>query len=403
MELDADVMQIQISRLRPEWQLDSLVPRAQSEVIEKTENMLREDSVAAQALRFMSNIVINLIGEYEHPDERIEEFVRVALHKTAGSYHALLRWLLKAPLVGFSLAEKVWGEVVLDGKRYWTYAAFPRIPATSVANNGIIKSGTQDQPTEVVQWRNTGHEIHIPGGKVIHWAFDDTGDGYGTPLGKALVPLWEAKKEVFEMCVIGIKRIGQKFVYERVPAFYGERGTERKSYVDYVIENWREARAGGIIIRPVEPNWGNLPEAKILDAGGFEGEFLDFIDWVHRNYYMALGIPALVMMEPEHATRAQAVVQSDAARFALLPLATEFANNCLLRDIVIPLIQANFGELDDYGQFPTMIPTDTEHVASLLNTLASTGVLSMMVDERVYDKIQAMFPDLLPPREEETA
>ncbi len=47
------------------------------------------------------------------------------------------------------------------------------------------------------------------------------------------------------------------------------------------------------------------------------------------------------------------------------------------------------------------MPTDPDHVAELLTSLSAAGVLGMMVDPRVYDKIAELFPDILPPREGE--
>ena len=117
-ELSPQEMTQQLSRLTRDWNWDSYIPSDRVETVEQIEKMLDDDAICAQALRFVSNIVINLVGEYEHPDERIQEFVRTALHQTAGSFQALRRWLLRAQLLGFALAEKVWKQIELDRRGY---------------------------------------------------------------------------------------------------------------------------------------------------------------------------------------------------------------------------------------------------------------------------------------------
>ena len=391
----------QLSTQRPPW--EPPVYAAADEIVKYIE-MIEKDPVAGQALRFSSNVVINLIGEFDHPDENIRDFVRMALRQTRGGYRALLRWLLRAPVTGYQAAEKVYGKVEFGRRQLWGYDAFPRIPAQSLAYNGIKMDKALGQPRELVQWEQYGAGgITIPGAKVVHWAYEDKGDGYGTPLGKGLLPLYDAKQQVEKMCVTGIEKIGQKLLYERVPSEKFEIGEPPKSYAEAVQESWKKSSGGSTHVRPVKAEWAenNLPSLEVLDAGGFQQDFLAFIDYVNRTYFLTVGIPALVMMEAEHATRAQTVVQSDAAKFTLLPLAQEFAEVCLMRDIVHPLIEINFGEQDEYGEFPVTIPTDEAYIAALLKTFYDAGVLAMMVPEPVYDKIQALFPDILPPREEE--
>ena len=145
-----------------------------------------------------------------------------------------------------------------------------------------------------------------------------------------------------------------------------------------------------------DPQWQGLPRVEVLRADGWDTEFTTYVDYVNRAYFLALGIPSLMVMESQFGTRAQSLVHSDVASIGALPVAEEFAESCLMRDIVQPLVDLNYGEQEDYGSFPVTQPTDEQFVSGILTSLAGSGVLGLMVDERVYTKIQSILPDYLP-------
>jgi hypothetical protein len=79
-----------------------------------------------------------------------------------------------------------------------------------------------------------------------------------------------------------------------------------------------------------------------------------------------------------------------------LPVAEEFAETCLIEQVVKPLLDVNFGEQEDYGSFPAALPLDEEFVASILTSLNTAGFLGLMVDRRIYQHWQEKLPQYLP-------
>lgn len=366
--------------------------------------MLEQDAIARQAATFLASVCIGLIGEYTHETERIQQFVRTALAGMRGDWSATLRWLMRAPVVGYAVSEKLWKQGRVEGRQAWIIDALLPVRPESVAFDGLHMDGSTGQLDEVVQWGQYGGGIHIPGAKCVHWAYDDLGDGYGTPLGRAMLTLYKGKCEAWDHWGVGLQRMGQPYIYERIPntRVKASNTAEEKPLVEQIAEDWGHAEGGSVILRPVTIEWAEhgLPSAEVLATPGFDEAFQRYVKHVDAAYFLALGIPALSQMEAEYGTRAQSVVHMDAARFCALPLAMQFAEECLVRDLVVPLVDVNFGEQDDYGSFPATIPLNEEWLAGLLQSLASAGVLGMMLDFRVYERIQALLPEILPEVEE---
>jgi len=394
----------QLSVPIPPWQAESSRKSfTRAREVTQIEDMLEKDAVARQAATFLASVVVGLIGEYTHPDERIQQFVRTALAGMRGDWTATQRWLLRAPVVGFALSEKIWKRGRVDGREAWTFDALAPIVPQSVAHGGIEMDTATGQPSKVTQWGQYGSGVVIPGEKCAHWAYDDTGSGYGTPLGRGMLPLYEGRVTADRYWLTGLKRMAQPLIYELVPDGQAQvTGEGQKPLVEVYSDAWATTEGGSAVLRPVTMEWADhkLPQVQVLDTTGFDQAFERYVDHVHRLYYMALGIPALAQMESQYGTRAQSVVHMDAARFCALPLAMQFSEECLVRDLVQPLVDVNFGEQDDYGSFPCTIPLNEEWLAGLLQSLASAGVLGMMLDYRVYAKVQALLPEILPEVEE---
>jgi len=278
------------------------------------------------------------------------------------------------------------------------YKALVPIPARSVAYDGIKLDRETGTVAEVKQWGRTGGAVEIPGEKVVHWAWEDIGTGYGQGVGKCLVPLYEGKAEAMKMWLTGVKRLAQPLLYERVPAINVRMGNSSKEYSEIVAEGWLETLGGAVVIRPVDSQTAEmgLPSIEVIRANQFDTEFINYVDYINRSYFLAMGIPSLVMMESASTAQAQSTVHSDAARFMALPVAKEFVETCLIDQVVRPLIEVNFGEGQDLGTFPVALPPDEEYLGRILQALSNTGFLGMVVPKMVYDKIQALLPQVLP-------
>jgi len=394
----------QLSTRVPPWQESARLPVDKSSEVALYDRMFREDPQARQALSYLSNLVISLIGEYQHEDEAIQQWVREALRGMRGDYTETLRWLLRGVLFGYAVSEKIWAQQEHAGRLGWGYDALIPVVPTSISYGGIVIEQALGQPSEVVQWRQYGEgaAIHIPGEKVVHWSYEDTGDGYGTPVGRNILALYEGKAEALGMWRTGVRRLGQPMLYEKIPNTSargsGEYSSDEKTYAETVIDAWKSSAGGSVHVRPVALDWAplGLPSIEVIRADAWDEQFINYIDYVNRAYMLAFGIPSLVLMESSSTAQAQSIVHTDAARLGALPLAQQFTEACLMRDLVRPLVDVNFGAQDDYGSFPVAVPIDEAYLANLLTSLASSGVLGMMVPERVYMQIQELLPQVLP-------
>lgn len=379
-------------------------PQAPGEIIEYAamENVLGEDWLVRQALRFSSNLILSLIGDYEHPDDDIRDLVRRHLHSCQRWWRSALLGLLEGMWYGFSVSILNWDPAPSDAAMQgeWVIRSFQPVAPKAVFPDGfdISKGLQQDQVTI-----NKGSSIQatVPGERIVHWAFESAWNPYGTPLARNIWMLAQARRDGFRWWLTGLERLGQPMIVEIVqPGTYLDAKTgEQRRFMDDAAESWNATSGGSVIIRSAADKDGKLPKVEALSVAGWNNEFKEFFGYVDRAVFLGFGIPPLLMMEPEHSSRAQASVNSELTSLSMMPIAEEFAQSVMVEQIVRRIIEYNRGPQETYGSFPTSMPVDEEELVGIIEGLARTGTFGVM-PMSYYGRIQELFPNILPPVDE---
>jgi len=349
---------------------------------------LEGDWAARQAVSIANAMVLSLIGEYEHEDEGVREFVRGAIGYMRRSWRAAQNALLEARWFGAAAGELVW-ETAPGGPwaGRWMLKTIVPIDLEALANGGMKQADGLEQ-TEFVLNKGKMDALTIPGEKVVHWAYDSAADPYGRGLAQGLVTLLEGRLDAMVYWIAGLERLGLPLIIEIVPpgTFQDETGNA-KSFIQEAEDAWKRTQGGSIVLRVAADEEGKLPKISGLDLGGWTDEFKTFFGYTERSLFLGNGVPPLLVMESEHGTRAQAETQGDVSGLIFEPLAREFSHAVLVDQIVQPLVFYNFGEQESYGEFPVAKQMDAKSLTGIMESLYRIGAFGEM-PEAFYRRVR---------------
>jgi len=384
---------------RTGYQSGDLEPRVYAEMLER-------DGHCRQALRYTQNQILSIIGDYQHPDGDILQAVEFALRAMQGTWRGVLRNCLDAIWYGFDVEELVWEEAPPNPHGLeWCYRKIKPTPAQSWYPEGLV-TDDYGNLTELIQWRKSPREVKLERNRAIHYAYEGRGSVWGAPCARLVHRWYSTRIDAHEMWLVGIERLSAPLVIYIVPqgtTFDRMTGRE-KSYTEMAADGWREVASGGVLITEAFfQDTGDsavlLPQFEVLRGDGWQDEFADYCDYAAREIYLALGIPPLLLMEPQHSSRAQAESMAYMTQLMMLPIAEEFAETVIIDQIVRPLIEANFGPQEDYGSVTVELPSNEQELAGVVRDLWQAG-FTWATSEAHYRAIQRRLPSLLPEWEE---
>lgn len=385
--------------------------------------MVETDDTVLAACQLKSLMMISKIGEYQHPDKKIAEFVRGFIQRMEGpTWAESLESMSSSGGYGFSISEKIWGlnkqnqKVPIRIKTYHpTTIAFEVDQYGDVTPEGVIQFVIQDAQisnpnnffpyfqsgfavknpftTPVdritpyrIQFANTYGLVRIPKNKVIHHV-NNTFLAFGSPYGKTSVRTahlaWQLK--VFFMKQMGIagKRQASPFIHATAPLNgnqvkipQADGSVKMMNAVDALTEVLaRRETDDSIVTGPAEAGY----VVNAIAAQSNLDQFLNVIDHLNTYIFRSFLLPSLVMTAGESGSRAlgdkhfeivDRISEADAQKFGLN----------IVNQLIRPAIEMNFGEMDDYGHFAQRPQSIDERVqlANMFASLASAGYMQPM-------------------------
>lgn len=321
-----------------------------SEPVAYYREMAQTDATIAACLEFVSLAVVSKIGEYTHNDPEIEAFIRANFERMAGSFVDTCKELMSFLWAGFSVAEIV---TELEGEKIWLHS-LPVLPAESVRfrldeDPESLRYGTID---EVVQNPQMVSEAHIPASKCLIIRNSYPGQAEQSPYGlsrlQCILTTYAAKIEAEKSWTYALGRYGSPILlYElenpqqKVKAANGQIVT--------AFDQAKEQVAGSGELKGVVTLKGNGLQM-IYPPTGIGDGFRKACDYYNRLIMRGLLIPSLLFDNGD--TGSYSLGQEhyklfDISLDAIVSLLTE----AILEQVVRPLIEWNYGEQDNYGEF----------------------------------------------------
>lgn len=400
--------------------IDTFVTNPSNVSIGILARMIETDPTIMSAVQFKSLMMLSKIGEYQHENDEIEEFVRDYLKAMdRPSWGKAKEGMSSHNGYGFSVSEIVFGlnrknqkvpraiktyhpsticfevdqngEVTPDGVIQFTLQNssfanpnnyFPSSQYGFSVKNPFTTPNDRLLPYRLPYLNNYGLQ-RIPRNKVIH----HTNNGilsFGSPYGKTPVRTahlaWQMKVFVLKQMGIAAKRQASPFVHATAPMNQNKvkvkmpDGSVAELNPIDALTQVLAAREGSdsVVTGPETAGYAMQAIAAQID----QNQYLSVLNWLDTQMFRAFLLPSLVMTDGSAGSRAlgdkhfqivDRIAEEEAKGYA-----EEIVNQMIKRSIV-----ENFGEQDDYGHFaqrPQSIE-ERERLANMFNGLAQNGFI----------------------------
>jgi hypothetical protein len=391
--------------------------------------MIETDPTVLSAVQFKSLMMLSKIGEYQHTDKKIEDFVRRFITRMRGGWKASLEAQSSSGGYGFSVTEIIWGLNSKNEKvpfKLRTYhpstLCFEVDQYGEVTDSGIIQFTIQNSqitnPNTLFPYFQHGFQVknpfetptdrllpyrmpflnnyglvRIPKNKVIHHV-QNSMLSFGSPYGKTSVRTahlaWQLKVFFLKQMGIAGKRQAAPLLWGTAPMNQNKVEVEMpdgtkilKSPIQSLTDILSKREGDDAIVTGPE---GAGYKLEALAAQMDLKQYLEVLNWIDVQIFRGFLLPSLVMTDGSAGSRSLGDKHFQVVDRIAEDDATTFSST-VVDQLVRPAIDMNFGEQDDYGHFaqrPQSIE-ERERLANMFVSLSNGGFV------RPYDKIDGDF------------
>ena len=348
---------------------------------------MRKDDQVKAALTFKQHSVTAAgwsikVPEGQQDDWEPAAFCRTVLENLDGSLERSIDGILSALAYGFSISEKVWaeenGKIVLKALKTrrpheWAFVVDPYGNLL-----GLKQMGTEFAPDKFV----------------VYAYASEFGNWYGTSDLEAAHRAWWSKRNAYQWMSMLLERLGIPPIMAlyNPDAYPGAKLEGMKS----ILRNMQAATVG--IIPRAAPEDLEMWTTEIKN--GIEGVFLPALDHYDKDISKALLMPGLIGMtsDDKNGSFARAKVHFDVFMLVTERTRQEIAQHIITEQIIKPLVDLNFGVMDDYPWFEFNPLTDDVRadIMTTWGTLTGQKVVTSTVDDEKHVRTMLQFPELTP-------
>jgi hypothetical protein len=348
--------------------------------------MQRYDPTIGAALTLIKRLILGHLGNYRHPDERRQEFVRSNLAGLRGGMKASVASLLSCLWAGFTVAAKRW-ESRPEG---WTIAALDLLhpltlfPTSGGGGNEADRQGMRtDETGEVVGFRQFSTRAGEPPvdferEDVLYWPFmqEVREEVYGKRLTDKARRSWFMRTKIERFWAVHLEKFAHPIPIFRVPkgTQVGPAGNDISNSEFYggFIGNLTAGQGLAIEAAPDDQFSFDLLES----GSGSSDAYLTAARYHNAELFKSALMSPLLLEDPQHGTRAQADTALGLT-IMLVEAIREELEGVLVQDLARPLIEYNFGAGDDYGSwdFEPLQDEDLEGLSRVLESVTRSGVI----------------------------
>lgn len=287
------------------------------------------DSMVQCALSVKKLGVLASGWRIEGGEPAVVQFVKDAFNRMAGSPADVLRQAMDAFAKGWSVQETLYE---LDGDQIWLKAVHPKDPSLfglDLDAYGNVRSLSLQMPGE--------KEERLPRGKFVLWA---NRASYGRAKGRsdldAAYPHWSSKQSLLGAWRFHLERFA-------MPTLLGRFGpglsTANQAELVNALKNLQENTS---LVFPNDAEVTTLDISKEASTG-----FMDAIDFHNREMARAILGQTLTTDEGRRVgSLAMGKVHLQVLLLQLQVLRGELADLVMTEQIIRPLVQLNFGEVE---------------------------------------------------------
>lgn len=355
--------------------------------------MLTDDAVGS-ALDFVRLAILASLGEYRHPNKRVEAFVRENLNRMEGNHiQAIGELALSSLWSGFGLSEIVWK--VQDGA-LWLQRLANYHPASihiAVDKNGYLDEkgepmigGAQKPGVYQLPLQQAGNYIQLPMNKVCLVTHNKRHNNYyGESIVRRAYKAWRYKDPILQMWAIALDRYGTPVAYAIVPrALTGREipdssadgGKRSETIADSALEALGNINhSTGLVVENPEGKENPVQIGTLTTGNNYGSSFESMVQYLDRSIYRSILIPQLLLSDGKGGMNSTAQTHFEVFKLMLSALYAEVVEP-FTEQVIGRLIRYNFNETDP-GEFPMNAwdPTVAELLANNYEKLVTYGML----------------------------
>lgn len=357
--------------------------------------MMERDPVARSCAELKALRATTSFGRYKHSNTRIQDWVQGNIESMEGNLNLLVGQLCSAMPLGFAV-----GEVLFDSslRREWRLKGINILDPRRVSFEGL-RSGIK----YVIYRDNDGNKKRIPYSKCVHVVSGYTtnfNDPFGSPEAKRAYPYYQAKKTVLAEMTIAAKNnatgfwIGFTDSNDKVellgpngqPLKDGKGNTIQVSAPQALAQQLRQLENSSVLVTDIK----NRVEPRQLSAGE---QFWNLaLMFLNQSITQAFHLPASIFNESHGLFGGDVAETHKSVLDATIESTVHQIKDELLNKAFRPLIQANFGEYRELGDFTADVKTDPQTKSALLqNIIAATSMQLVPSDDPdVVNKVREL-------------
>ena len=341
--------------------------------------MLQDETVALCVDR-LASLVVSRIGEYRHPDERIQELVSASFERVRGTHSETLREVVAGALAyGFSVAE---ATITQEEGRWVLSSLVPYDPSTIQFILGKLPDNSVGV-TEVVQKVQGLQDAKIPLEKCMVLSLGSSSDPYGRSSLRLCYRWWDFKSQLVPWWAISMERYA-------IPIPWG-RTTSANA--DALGEALAGLHAKGYVVT------GQDDGIALLGNHANSGEFEATVDACDKRIFRAFYFLSLLAGGEQGGSYALGAVHWKLLDNAATEMASKVGER-FLEGIIRPLIEWNFGPQEAYGEMMKTENRTPEEMTAMGNVLTLAQDLGALDPSEDLGHIRATLG--LPEASEET-
>lgn len=326
----------------------------------KMKLMWKEDA-CRNACDFLTYLVMKRIGvyNYQHEDPEIEQLVKDAIENMDSSFYSHMRDLLcKGLFFGFSAIQLVFDVKDNNYLFGWMVNYNSEDLEFKVAKNDRNKefiSGLKVNNTSAQEFSSKNFIIY---------QYGELSSPYGFGRGNYLEIYYDLKLLCLKLWAIFM----QKFT---IPTILAESSNDLTGLMNQCTQ-WLYNNVLGIV---KDEDQVTLVEKK----ADVERTFQDCIEFCDKVIYRIFFMLALLSGGEKGGSYALGDKHFDLLVEVAEEIGMDFADNVIISQIIVKLIEYNKGPQKDYGKFKSIQPLsieDKSKMAAIFATLVNTGVLS---------------------------
>ncbi|NJM56234.1 MAG: hypothetical protein HC857_00530 [Synechococcales cyanobacterium RU_4_20] len=323
--------------------------------------------------RVMVLMCLSSLGEYTHPDVKIQDWVRLNFEQMRGSFAVCVGQLLSAIAVGYSVAEISWRTQGKD----WMLASLTILPPERYRFRGRLGS------LESILYRaSIGKDIEIPLEKIVHIVTNEE-LAFNDPCGisdlRPAIAAFKAWRLIVKELVVAAKRNATGLLVGEYDPMVGgipaldEQGNPRTKDGEPILLDPATELGNTLAIADsshyvVVPTGTNVQQIAIQSG---VPDILEALRYLHKLLFLSLLFPetALEVVGTGTGDSNLNKGQMGLLRSSLDSLMDQIKEK-LLEQVVRPVVFWKFGEQDNWGAFTAPEPTP-ENKLELFNAIVS--------------------------------